>query len=339
MSNKVKYICIFVILPLMLVAVFAISILMEKHKAEKQAAEDATTESGISYYTDEEISQMLLDEFERTKQDVVSVSNSNGPLLELSPDDAEYDDMIDNSSVDLEAMAAAEALAQEEYVEGELTDDEEAIILAKEQESWKTTKAKYTTSSGIEVVTSMNQVSYDGDYTLTLTADELAAEHPLFLQYDSRWASYPYGNGTMKSSACGPTCFSMVIVALTDIDTASPPVVATYSMNHGHYVSGAGTAHSLFLQGCSDFGLYCYEISNNEAEMKSHLDNGEMLILSVHYGNFTHSGSGHFIVIYGYDANGFMVNDPGSYDRSCQYWTFETITGDINKIYTLGRAN
>ena len=44
MSNKVKYICIFVVLPLMLVAVFGISILVEKHKADKQAAEDATTE-------------------------------------------------------------------------------------------------------------------------------------------------------------------------------------------------------------------------------------------------------------------------------------------------------
>ena len=337
MSNKVKYICIFVVLPLMLVAVFGISILVEKHKADKQAAEDATTEESVSYYTDEEITQMLLEEFERTKENALTLqANNGGNLTELSPDDPEYDDMIDNSSVDLEAMAAIEAEIQD-YADGELTDDEEAIILAREEESWKTTKKKYIVSSGIEVVTSMNQVETDGDWVLTLTAEELAAEHPLLLQYDSRWATYPYGNGTMKSSACGPTCFSMCIVALTDYDTATPPVVATYSMNHGYYVSGVGTAHTLFLNGASDFGMYCYEISNNEADMKAHLDNGEMLILSVHYGNFTHSGSGHFIVIYGYDSNGFMVNDPGSYDRSCQYWTFDTITGDINKIYTLGK--
>ena len=71
--------------------------------------------------------------------------------------------------------------------------------------------------------------------------------------------------------------------------------------------------------------------------MMAAIDRGEMLILSVHYGNFTHSGAGHFIVIYGYNANGFMVNDPGSYERSCKYWPYSVISGDINKIYALGK--
>lgn len=71
--------------------------------------------------------------------------------------------------------------------------------------------------------------------------------------------------------------------------------------------------------------------------MKAAIDRGEMMVLSVHYGNFTHSGAGHFIVIYGYNENGFMVNDPGSYERSCKYWPYNVICGDINRIYALGK--
>ena len=46
--------------------------------------------------------------------------------------------------------------------------------------------------------------------------------------------------------------------------------------------------------------------------------------------------NGHWITIYGYDDNGFMVNDPGSYDRSCQYCPYSVISGDIERIYALG---
>ncbi len=319
MSTKKKVILIFVVLPVLLVAVFVVSLVWDGQIGKH---EEPTTESQIS--KEEEINQMLLAEYQKSQstREVLEVTTE---IPELAPDDEEYDDMIGDAEED----------APDVTYDGDLSDEEEAIIAAAEEEAWKNNNA--INYNGIEVVSSMNQVSFDGDYVLTLTEAELAADHPLFLQYDSRWASYPYGTGTMKSSACGPTCFAMVITALTDITNASPPLVATYSMNHNYYVKGAGTSHALFTQGCSDFGLYCNEISNNEAEMKAHIDNGEMLVLSVHYGNFTHSGAGHFIVIYGYNENGFMVNDPGSYERSCKYWPYDVFSGDINRIYSLGK--
>lgn len=321
MSSRKKIILTFIILPVLLVAVFVVSIALEDR--ENRRKQEETTESQLS--KEEEINQMLLAEYQKSQstREFLEVTTE---IVDLTPEDEEYDDMIGDAEEDSPDIVE---------LDGDLSDEDEAVIAAVEEEARK--KSTTVTSGGIEVVSSMNQVSFDGDYVLTLTDEELAADHPLFLQYDPRWASYPYGTGTMKSSACGPTSFAMVITALTDITNASPPLIATYSMNHNYYVKGAGTSHALFTTGCSDFGLYCNEISNNEMDMKAHIDNGEMLVLSVHYGNFTHSGAGHFIVIYGYNENGFMVNDPGSYDRSCQYWPYSVISGDINRIYALGK--
>lgn len=320
MKKKTKLISIFVILPVLLVVVFVLSL-----KFDGGGKQEPTTEKQ-SVYSDEEISNMLLAEYNKSQAALAQAEQSTEEVKDLTPEDEEYDDMIGDAKED-----APDIVTSDE----ELSAEDEAIIAAAEQEA-RTSSSAFN-YNGIEVVSSMNQVDLSGGLVLSLTDAEIAAAHPLFLQYDPRWATFPYGTGTMKSSACGPTCFAMVITALTNISNASPPMIASYSMNHNYYVPGAGTAHGLFLNGCSDFGLYCNEISNDEATMKAAIDRGEMLVLSVHYGNFTHSGAGHFIVIYGYNENGFMVNDPASYDRSCRYWPYGVFSGDINKIYSLGR--
>lgn len=325
MSKKMRYICIFVILPIMLIGVFVISLI----SSDKKSKDETPTEAESHVRTDEEINQMLLAEYQKSQstREFVEYSTET-PVLELAPGDEEYDDMIGSAEED-----TPEAY-QEEFFD-DLSEEEEAILAQAEKDARQRNSG--VNYNGIFVVTSMNKVAVNGEWDLNLTAEELSADHPLFLQYDSRWATFPYGTGTMKSSACGPTSFAMIITALTDSKIASPPYVATYSMNHNYYVRGAGTAHALFTEGCTDFGLYCREISNDENEMKAAIDRGEMMVLSVHYGNFTHSGAGHFIVIYGYNENGFMVNDPGSYERSCKYWPYSVICGDINRIYALGK--
>ncbi len=336
MGDKKKIIMVFIILPVIMVAVLLISIIF----SEPSAGQEESTP--VDYVmTDKDIDAMLLEEYRKSQSTRAQLEETTEVVQDIAPGDNEYDDMIDESdgsTIQADSVTEGDGGDSDVYDE-ELSDEEEAIIAKAEENARKNRVSGALYYNGIEVVSSMNKVSFDGDYVLELTSEELAADHPLFLQYDPRWANFPYGSGTMRNTACGPTCFSMVITALTNITTASPPIIASYSMNHNHYVWGAGTAHSLFLQGCSDFGLYCSEIPNTEADMKAHIDNGEMLIVSCHYGNFTHSGAGHFIVIYGYNNLGFMVNDPASYDRSCQYWPFSTITGDFNKLYALGKAN
>ncbi len=325
MKKKTKYILIFLVLPVTLVLVFFLSLLADEKKNAKKA-ENASTEETTQSMEDR-INEMLLAEYQKS-QSTREFSEFSTEAPDLQPEDEEYDDMIDETD--------ASDVTVDDVADDNLSASDEAIIAAAEQEARANNSG--VNYGGINIVSSMNRVATNGQFVLTLTDEELNAPHPLLLQYDPRWAGYPYGMGTMKSSACGPTCFSMVVTGLTNISNASPPMIATYSMNHNYYVRGVGTSHQLFLNGAAEFGLFCQEISNNEAEMKAHLDNGEMLVLSVHYGNFTHSGSGHFIVIYGYNNNGFMVNDPGSYERSTKYWPYSVIHGDINKIYALGRA-
>ena len=42
---------------------------------------------------------------------------------------------------------------------------------------------------------------------------------------------------------------------------------------------------------------------------------------------------GHFIVIYGYDEEGFLVHDPNSRLRSEEEWTFQTLYPQIKNLW------
>lgn len=52
-------------------------------------------------------------------------------------------------------------------------------------------------------------------------------------------------------------------------------------------------------------------------------------------GDFTLEG--HFIVIYGYDENGFLVNDPNCVSRSRKSWSFGELEGQVKNIWSFFR--
>lgn len=176
-----------------------------------------------------------------------------------------------------------------------------------------------------------------------LTEDEKNAKCPLFIQWDKRWGYLAYGvedekedgqnvDSNIAISGCGPTALAMVVEGLTKDTTVTPAVVAEYAMNNGHYMNGTGTAWSLMLEGAKDFGLTSERIGINPSTMKKALDKSAFLILSMQPGDFTIGG--HFIVIYGYDENGFYVNDPNCVARSRQ-WTYDELGGQIKGIWSL----
>ena len=69
--------------------------------------------------------------------------------------------------------------------------------------------------------------------------------------------------------------------------------------------------------------------------MKRELDEGHYLILTMGEGDFTLEG--HFIVIYGYDENGFLVNDPNCVSRSRKSWSFGELEGQVKNIWSFFR--
>ena len=165
--------------------------------------------------------------------------------------------------------------------------------------------------------------------------EELALKFPLFLQWDPRWGSVYYGdNSCIALAGCGPTCLSMALYYLTGNAGITPDIIAAYSMAHGYYTSGAGTAWKLLTDLPSLYGVRVSEPVRSEQILKSALDQGKIVICSMKPGDFT--AGGHFIVIYGYDEQGFMINDPNCVARSMKHWTYEEIAAQIKHTWILG---
>lgn len=163
------------------------------------------------------------------------------------------------------------------------------------------------------------------------TREELEADFPLLLQWDKRWGYVPYGKNNIGIAGCGPTCLSMVVLALTGNEEATPDAIAAYSLENGYYVNGEGTSWSLMTEGAEDFNLQAWEVSLDERTMKEYLDRGNPIICAMRKGDFTTSG--HFIVIYGYNEEGFWVNDPNSVIRSEKQWDFDTLKIQIRNMW------
>lgn len=163
------------------------------------------------------------------------------------------------------------------------------------------------------------------------TTAEKEQEFPLFLQWDPRWGYESYGESCIGLAGCGPTCLSMVLFYLTRDETLTPDKIAKYSMENGYYVKGAGTAWTLMEDVPKLYGIKFTELSSSEHSIKAALDKGNIVVCAMGRGYFTTLG--HYIVIYGYDEDGFMVNDPNCIVRSNERWTFGEIQYQIKNIW------
>ena len=170
-----------------------------------------------------------------------------------------------------------------------------------------------------------------------LTADEYGQAYPLFLQWDTRWGYRPYGTQSCIGLAgCGPTCLSMALFYLTGDDKLTPDRIAEYAMNNGYYVDGTGTAWALMEDVPKLYGIQVTNLSAAAGNLTAILDNGGVIICSVGRGDFTTSG--HYIVIYGYDSGGFLVNDPNCIARSARKWTFSELKPQLKNIWAYTKA-
>ncbi len=174
-------------------------------------------------------------------------------------------------------------------------------------------------------------LSSDSTVKAGLNEAELFQDFPLLLQWDSRWGYAPYGKTNIGISGCGPTCMAMVIFSLTRDASATPDALAAYSMKNGYYSQGSGTAWLFMTDAAKAYGLNAKELGLDEESMKSYLDLGRPIICAMRPGDFTTVG--HFIVIYGYDKDGFLINDPNSRERSGRHWDFDTLQYQIKNLW------
>ncbi len=70
-------------------------------------------------------------------------------------------------------------------------------------------------------------------------------------------------------------------------------------------------------------GVNAKTIKVDEDTFKERLDEGNLIVVNVGPGDFTDNG--HFMVITGYDDEGFTINDPNSIIKSNTHWQFERL--------------
>lgn len=170
-----------------------------------------------------------------------------------------------------------------------------------------------------------------------LTESEKSQEYPLFLQWDPRWGYASYGDDSVVGlSGCGPTALSMVLYYLTGNEELTPDKIAAYSMQEGYYMSGTGTAWLLMEEAPPVYGVSVSQPQKNEQVMHQALDRGDLIICSVGPGDFTIGG--HFVVVYGYTDEGFLLNDPNCVARSRQTWPYSKIGGQIKHIWVFSKG-
>ncbi len=180
-------------------------------------------------------------------------------------------------------------------------------------------------SEGENLVLQTGRISAEN---IHLTWEE--GEIPRLYQWDERWGSYYYGDNTMTLAGCGPTCLSMVVMGLTGEDSWNPVAVADYSLAHD-YKTESGTSWELMSVGSGDMGVSCTELPLDENRMVQELSKGHPIICSMGPGDFTTTG--HFIVLTGYDGQGFIINDPNSEENSEKIWTYQQLKNQIKNLW------
>ena len=166
---------------------------------------------------------------------------------------------------------------------------------------------------------------------IDLSGKYQAGRIPLLMQWDEDWGYAPYGEGMIALDGCGPTCLSMVAVGLTGDTSLNPKAVASFSEKNGYLDAGTGgTLWTLMSEGAQKLGLSSRELPLDENRMARELSEGHPIICSLRPGDFT--AVGHFIVLYDYGNDGFLVRDPNSRSRSEETWSYQTLKPQIRNL-------
>lgn len=159
---------------------------------------------------------------------------------------------------------------------------------------------------------------------------------PSLYQTDPEWAEAPYAGGTVAERGCGPTCLTMVYVALTGRADLSPADMCAFAEGSGFAQDGM-TAWTLMTDGAALLGLSSEELPASEGAVREALSAGRPIICSVRPGDFTTTG--HFIVLERIDGDGgLVVHDPNSAERSSEKWDVGRVLGQCANIWAFDAA-
>ncbi len=158
---------------------------------------------------------------------------------------------------------------------------------------------------------------------------DLGRKTPYYIQWDNRWAYNDLGDRNIGISGCGPTSMAMILSRLKKDSSITPDKIAVDAKN---YMGNEGISWNFFYDGAKKYNYKIEDVSLNEEAMKKALDKGPLLV-SVNRGYFTLFG--HIFVIDSYKDGKFLINDPNSIRNSKIEWTFDQISNQIVKIWSI----
>ena len=123
------------------------------------------------------------------------------------------------------------------------------------------------------------------------------------------WNDYDFSGGgtaTMKATGCGPTSMAMVLDSMGY--GVNPNTAAEWSTKMGFHTNG--TTEGYFTAYAEEMGVNSKVLGKSSENIKSALQNNELVVLFVGPGDFTNGG--HYIVARGYDesTNKVLIADP-----------------------------
>jgi|GEM_PF-3278983 len=158
---------------------------------------------------------------------------------------------------------------------------------------------------------------------------------PLYLQWDDRWGSQIYGDGTIKETGCGPTSVSMVVSYFLQ-EEITPDIVVNWAGDR-YYLDGIGSTFELYPAAAQEYELVYKQVS--VGDISEELGNGRVIIASATgEADQIFTSSGHLIVLRGIDqAGNILVNDPNDNDTKDYYskaFPLETIARECQAYFS-----
>ena len=153
-------------------------------------------------------------------------------------------------------------------------------------------------------------------------------EIPHLLQWDEGWGYQAYGESTIASSGCGPTCISMIVSGLTGDNTVTPYVMAELAKESGYMIEEGGTYAAFMQVGAEYYGLSVHESNESEDFMIEELSQGHPVVCNLAPGKYF-TDVGHFIILTGYEDGLVTVKDPFSIANTEKKWDYQDFKEQI----------
>ncbi len=176
------------------------------------------------------------------------------------------------------------------------------------------------------------QDSPDYPGTISVTGDFSPVRVPEYYQYDMRWGYKSYAGSIVGIAGSGPTALSMVASYLLGNADMNPAWMAAFAENNGYTLEG-GTNWSLMSDGAQGLGIDVTPITADQDRIERNLDVGNIVMCLMGPGDFTNSAQ--YILIVGYNEEGFEIRDPGSASRTSVRWQFDTLAPQMTGCWIM----